>query len=81
VTITLDPELQTFLEEQVRLGKYPSSEAAIADAVRRMSEREEKIAWLRRELQIGIDQIDRGEVSEWNVEEMKTKLRAKYPGA
>jgi antitoxin ParD1/3/4 len=80
MTITLNQELQAFLSEQVRLGKYPSLDEAVADAIRQLKNREEKIGQLRREIQIGIDQLERGEGGEWNVEDVKAKLRAKYPG-
>jgi antitoxin ParD1/3/4 len=81
MTITLNPDLQAFLTEQVRLGKYETMEQAIADAVQRMKNREEKLQWLRCELQVGIDQLDRGEAADWDVDELKAKLRAKYPNA
>jgi antitoxin ParD1/3/4 len=80
MTVSLSPELQQFLEEQVRAGKFDSPDAAVAEAVRQMKEREEKLAWLRAEIQKGIDNIEHGRVSEWNVEELKAELRQKYVG-
>lgn len=74
MTISLNPDLDKFIAEQVRAGKFSSAEDAVAEAVRRMKEREEKLAWLRREVQVGIDQIERGEAGPWDVEETKARL-------
>lgn len=81
MVLRLSEDLQSFLEEQVRQGKYASADAVVSEAVQRMKEHEEKLTWLRRELQHGIDQADRGETVEWNPEAMKARLRAKYPMA
>lgn len=78
MSITLSAELQAFIDEQVRSGAFPSPDAAVAEAVRQMKEREEKLAWLRREVRVGIDQLDRGEGRPWDVREPKAKLREKY---
>lgn len=75
---TLTPDLQQFLDQQVAAGKFASSDAAVAEAVRQMKNREEKLAWLRREIQIGIDELERGEGTPWDVEELKAELRQKY---
>ena len=79
MTIKLAPDLQAFVDEQVRAGKYISPEAAVADAVQRLKVREERIACLRRELQPALDELDRGEGVEWDLDAMKAQLRAKYP--
>jgi putative addiction module CopG family antidote len=78
MTIRLSAELQSYIDEQVGRGKYESTDAAIAEAVRRMKERDEKLEWLRREAQLGLDDLDAGRAEPWDVEEMKAKLREKY---
>jgi antitoxin ParD1/3/4 len=79
MVISLHPELEQFITRLVRTGQFKSPEAAVAEAVLRMKERDEKMTWLRSELQKGIDELDRGEATEWDVEEVKAKLREKYP--
>ncbi len=74
MTISLAPELQSFVNGLVRSGKFQSADAAVAQAVLLMKQREEKLAWLRREIQIGIDELERGEEEPWDVEEMKAEL-------
>jgi antitoxin ParD1/3/4 len=78
MTVKLKRELQAFIKRQVREGKYSSASAAVAEAVHRLKIREQKIAWLQKELQVGLDELERGEGSEWDVEEMKSRLRKKY---
>jgi antitoxin ParD1/3/4 len=80
MTISLNPELQRFVEEQVRAGKFDSPDAAVAEAVRFMKIREEKLAWLRAEIQKGIDDIEQGRVSDWNVEELQELIRRRTSG-
>jgi antitoxin ParD1/3/4 len=81
MTIRLTPSIEEFIDEQVRAGKFASADEAVEAAVNQMREREEKIAWLRREIQLGVDQLERGEGAEWNIEELETRLRDKYPTA
>ena len=78
MTLTLPPELQAYVDRQVQAGKFASADAAVAEAVQRMKAREEMIDGLRREVQVGIDELDRGEGAEWDVEELKSMLREKY---
>jgi antitoxin ParD1/3/4 len=78
MTISLTPDLQQFVDSQVRDGKFRSADAAVAEAVRMMKEREEKLAWLRREVKKGTDQLDRGESEPLDIEEIKAEVRSKY---
>ncbi len=75
MTVSLSPELQRFVEEQVRDGKFATVDDAVAEAVRRMKAREEKLQSLRREVQAGLDQVARSQVDEWNAEDTKERLR------
>lgn len=34
--LTLDPEIQRFIEEQVRIGQYATPEEVVADAITRL---------------------------------------------
>ena len=47
-------------------------------AVDRFREREEREAWLRAELQKGVDALDRGEGMKWDVEETKARLLQRH---
>ena len=78
MTIKLNPELEAYVEQKIREGKFPTAEAAVEDAVRRAKECDEQLTWLRREVRIGLDELDRGEGEPWDVEELKEQLYRKY---
>ena len=66
MNVSLSTDLENFVNERVKSGAFKSESDVIAEALRALQEREAEIAeereWLRKELQIGIDQIRRGEV-------------------
>lgn len=76
------PELAAFVQGEVALGKYPSETAVMVAAVRLLREQEEQEEFLRREIQAGIDQMERGEFTTYDAaslgsfaEEIKAKGR------
>ncbi len=68
--VALTPELEALIHQQVKSGRYPSAGEVIRDALRlfkRQSERPEKeLDALRRDIQIGIDELERGEYVEYD---------------
>lgn len=70
IQVELPPRLETMIREKVDSGEYPDSASVIAEAVRLLAERDDrqKLERRRAALQIGIDQIERGEVVEWTPE-------------
>jgi antitoxin ParD1/3/4 len=74
MTITLKPEMKKFIEKQVRSGRFKSPDAAVTHALKRLRNDEQKLAWLRKEIQKGIDSLDRGEGTPWDVNEAKARL-------
>jgi antitoxin ParD1/3/4 len=65
MTVTLTPEQKKFVTDRVKNEGYSSPEQVIAEGLRLIQAKEEyerRLAELRRELQIGVDQIKRGEV-------------------
>lgn len=54
-------ELDEFVSHEVQSGKYRSRDEVIAAGLRLLLDRERKLEWLRSEIQIGIDELDRGE--------------------
>ncbi len=55
----LPPDLETFVQHEVASGNYPSPEEVISDGLRLLRER--KLYELRRDLDAGLSQIERGE--------------------
>ena len=81
--VNLAPELERFVEEKVRAGQYQSADEVVNSAVAMLRQQEtlstEDIAELRREIAIGLEQLDRGESAPWDAGALKDKLRQK-PG-
>jgi antitoxin ParD1/3/4 len=55
----LPPDLETFVQQEVASGNYPSPEEVISEGLRLLRER--KVYELRREIDAGLAQIERGE--------------------
>jgi len=82
MNVSLTPELEQYVIGKVQSGMYHTASEVIREGLRLLKEREElqqqKVADLRREIQIGIDQADRGQVSPFNeaaLDEVQTKGR------
>jgi antitoxin ParD1/3/4 len=62
--IYLSDDREQFVRSLVQAGQYASEEEVIAEALRLLEERDEQaeLAELRREIGIGIEQADRGEL-------------------
>lgn len=61
MTFSVPAEFVSFVESSVAAGKYPSSEAMVAAGLELLRERQEYDEYVRREVQIGIDELERGE--------------------
>lgn len=80
--IKLHPETAKFVNEQVQAGNYTDISEVIEDALNLLqnrklteAERAAKLERLRKDIQIGMDQLDRGEGAPWDVEEIKAEGR------
>ena len=60
MTVTLPPELQQFVEEQIESGQYPNQADVIQAGLHLLLNRRDE---LRSLLAAGFDQADRGEVA------------------
>ena len=59
--INLSPEIEQYLQAKVGTGFYGNVSEVVRDAIRRMWEDDEKLAKLRAAIQVGDEQLDRGE--------------------
>jgi antitoxin ParD1/3/4 len=70
--ISLTKEFEHYVTQKVESGMYHSASEVIRDGLRLMKERDElhqsKLAELRREIAIGVNQADRGQVQPFNEE-------------
>jgi antitoxin ParD1/3/4 len=84
MNVSLTPELERYVSTKVRSGLYHSASEVIREGLRLLKEKDEvqqrKLEELRREIQIGLDQADRGCVSPFTREtlgEIKAQGRAR----
>ena len=78
MNITLSPDSEKYLHEQIASGKFPSADDVVSEALRRMREYDEKFDALRRDIAVGIEQADQGLAIEFNeatLERIKAKAR------
>jgi antitoxin ParD1/3/4 len=65
MNVSLTPQLEDLVKRKVDSGLYNSSSEVVREALRLLEERdrlqEMRLAELRQEIQIGLDQLDRGE--------------------
>lgn len=59
-------ELQDLVAAELKDGRYQSPTDALIAGMRLLREQREKEAWLRREIQIGLDQLERGEYRDFD---------------
>ena len=67
MNVSLTPELEQYVNGKVQSGLYHSASEVIRAGLRLLKEKDEvhqkKIQELRRDIQVGIDQAERGKVS------------------
>jgi antitoxin ParD1/3/4 len=64
--IILSPELEQLLQKEMATGRYRSENDVLMEAIQLLSARDRRLDELRSQLQIGRDQIDRGEYTEFD---------------
>jgi putative addiction module CopG family antidote len=81
MTVTMKPDLERFVAEQVSAGRFSSETEVLEAAVARLMldpAPQELDARVVREIQTGLDQMRRGEVVDW--ENYSAEVRKKYLG-
>lgn len=74
MNVSLTPELERFVQEKVASGLYNSASEVIREALRLLNEQDQlrqiRLEELRKEIAIGIEQLDRGEFTECDEESL-----------
>lgn len=80
MNVSLPRELAAFVEDEVASGDYSTASEVVRDALRLLrrerEQYEQKMAVLRREIQIGMDDIEAGRISDRTVEDIAAETRA-----
>ena len=81
MNVSLTPELEQLVHRKVESGLYLSASEVVREALRLLEERDRlqamKFEEIRKEIQLGIDQADRGEVVALDVAETLAKVRSR----
>ena len=75
MTVTLPPEIEGFIENAVASGRYRSEAEVFADALRLLRDHERKWDALRDDIEIGLNELDRGEKTVLDIEDIKRRGR------
>jgi antitoxin ParD1/3/4 len=78
-TYTLDPQSDSFVQDQLARGRYRDATEIVRDALRLMEERERKLAIVDAAIDRGLDDMNAGRVSDARA--VFDRLKAKYARA
>ena len=77
MNVSLPPELESLVDEKVQTGMYQTASEVVREALRLLKERDEtKLRELRETIQAGIDQLERGEYTEYDPANVKALAAA-----
>jgi antitoxin ParD1/3/4 len=79
MNVSLTPELEHLVQRKVETGRYLSASEVVRKALRLLEERDQdreiSLAELRKQVAVGIEQADRGDVALLDMEAIKKKAR------
>jgi antitoxin ParD1/3/4 len=80
--IVLRPEVEKLVEHQLRTGRFASADELIEAAIVRLAKHDETAAYepeeldsLRAQIAVGVDQLDRGQGSAWDLDRVRSEGR------
>ena len=74
--ISLDkPDLEQFVHQRVKSGHYNSPSEVVEDALRLLQQSPRSLEEAREMIDIGLEQLDRGEGQVWDADDMKRRVR------
>lgn len=78
-SLPLPPDLIEFVRVKMTTGEYASESEVVCEALTFLRERDHaraaRLKELQREIQIGVDQLDRGDSKPFDAKEIKTEVR------
>ena len=81
MNVSLPTGLAEFVEQEVQSGAYSTASEVVRDGLRLLRREkdthEERVAILKREVQRGADELDRGELSDLSIPDIWKALRDK----
>lgn len=81
MNVSLDSELERLIHDKVNSGLYPSASEVVREALELLDERDKlrvsRLERIRKEVELGIDQADRGEVAPLDIRSTLDQIRAR----
>ncbi|MFT7389630.1 MAG: antitoxin ParD1/3/4 [Candidatus Endobugula sp.] len=79
MNVLLRPQLEHFVKQKVNTGLYNSASEVLREALRLLEEqdnvKQHKLDALRKDLDVGLEQLDRGEGGPVDIEKIKARGR------
>jgi antitoxin ParD1/3/4 len=79
MNVSLTKELETYVGKKVRSGLYHSASEVLRESLRLLRERDSvqkyRIEELRRDIRMGMNQLDRGDGAPLDMEAIKARVR------
>ena len=71
MNVSLTPQLEAMVQKKVKTGAYQTASEVIREGLRLLKERDEELAWVRKEVAKGEAEIARGEYIDLDETELK----------
>ena len=81
MTISVSPELQSLVEEQLATGQFESADAVLRAGLELLQQHNRRIDELRKEILPALERLDRGEGVPLDMEAIKAEARARFEQA
>jgi len=79
MNVSLTPHLEQFVDKKVREGTYQTASEVVREGLRLLAERDQKrtleLQRLRREIAVGLSQVENGRVGTLNIKKIKAEGR------
>ena len=75
MNVSLGNVWEDYVSKQVESGQFNNASEVVRDALRLQQERLLKLQVLRREVQLGVDSLDRGDVVHTNAADIMTRAK------
>ena len=76
--VTLDPDLESFINAKIQKGEFESPDAFLTEAIRIYRELEERHVTLKADVQQSLAQANRGDVHPLDTEATKAEARRRF---
>ena len=81
MSAVIPPEFQPFVIDGIASGRFRSEEEAVQEGLNLLSSREQKLNALRKDIQIGLDDLEAGRSSPFDVEDIIRRGRQRLDAA